>query len=145
MYWPKDIRERCFVCVRLKTSTVEWKAGEVDKTFSKGLPKAIKEGDLQIRQAIEYIKAAFTGSMRVKQLSKGDPTGGEKTKKHRPLNVMNTISQVAGYHPSIFAARQTRRTISERQKQNKERQQRSRRRGRRGTRGTRRSNRQPAP
>ena len=100
MYWPKDIRERCFVCVRLKTSTVEWKAGEVDKAFSKGLPKAIKKGDLQIRQAVEYIKAAFTGSMKVKQLSKGDPTGGEKQKKSKGIDVGKAILEVNSYTPA---------------------------------------------
>lgn len=83
MYWPKPIRERCFVCVRLKTSTVEWKANEVDKAFTQGLPREMKRGEFTIMQAVEYIKAAFTGNMKVKQLSKGDPIEGGAAKKKK--------------------------------------------------------------
>ena len=75
MYWPKPIRERCFVCVRLKTSAVEWKANQVDKAFTKGLPKEMKKGESSIMQAVEYIKTAFSGNMKVKKLSKGNPDG----------------------------------------------------------------------
>jgi len=119
MYWPKDIRERCFVCVRLKTSTVEWKAGEVDKAFSKGLPKAIKKGDLQIRQAVEYIKAAFTGSMKVKQLSKGDPTGGEKKKTIKGPDAKKIASEVLSYNPNVMAAKESRNLIFGKKSENK--------------------------
>ena len=58
MYWPKPIRERCFVCVRLKTSTVSRKAKEVDEKFSKDIPGYIKKGQTTIdRGTMELLKA----------------------------------------------------------------------------------------
>ena len=48
MYWPKPIRERCFVCVRLKTSTVSRKAKQVDAKFAKDIPGYIKKGQTTI-------------------------------------------------------------------------------------------------
>lgn len=58
MYWPKPIRERCFVCVRLKTSTVARKAKEVDEKFSKDIPGYIKKGQTTIdRGTMELLKA----------------------------------------------------------------------------------------
>lgn len=58
MYWPKPIRERCFVCVRLKTSTVARKAKEIDLKFSKDIPGYIKKGQTTINRGTkELIKA----------------------------------------------------------------------------------------
>jgi hypothetical protein len=58
MYWPKPIRERCFVCVRLKTSTVSRKAKEVDEKFSKDIPGYIKKGEYTINRGVfDILKA----------------------------------------------------------------------------------------
>ena len=58
MYWPKPIRERCFVCVRLKTSTVARKAKEVDEKFSKDIPGYIKKGEYTINRGVfDILKA----------------------------------------------------------------------------------------
>ena len=58
MYWPKPIRERCFVCVRLKTSTVARKAKEVDEKFSKDIPGYIKQGERTIgKGTLQLLKA----------------------------------------------------------------------------------------
>ena len=58
MYWPKPIRERCFVCVRLKTSTVSRKAKEVDEKFSKDIPRYIKKGEYTINRGVfDILKA----------------------------------------------------------------------------------------
>lgn len=58
MYWPKPIRERCFVCVRLKTSTVSRKAKQVDAKFSKDIPGYIKKGQTTINRGVfDILKA----------------------------------------------------------------------------------------
>lgn len=58
MYWPKPIRERCFVCVRLKTSTVSRKAKQVDAKFSKDIPGYINKGQTTINRGVfDILKA----------------------------------------------------------------------------------------
>lgn len=44
MFWPKHIRERCFVCVRLKTDAVAKKASDVDQAFNEKLPEFMQRG-----------------------------------------------------------------------------------------------------
>ena len=44
IYFPKSIREDCFVCKRLKNSAVSKKADDVADTFNKKIPEIMKRG-----------------------------------------------------------------------------------------------------
>lgn len=51
IYFPKFIRQQCFVCVRLKSSTIERKGKEIDNAFNVKLPAFIKNGDKALKRA----------------------------------------------------------------------------------------------
>lgn len=42
MYWPKNIREKCYVCIRLKTDVLTDKAHDIDVDFTERIPNHIK-------------------------------------------------------------------------------------------------------
>jgi hypothetical protein len=42
MYWPKNIREKCYVCVRLKTDVLSNKAHDIDVDFTERIPNHIQ-------------------------------------------------------------------------------------------------------
>tara|TARA_B110000967_G_scaffold209836_2_gene267996 strand:+ start:5535 stop:6365 length:831 start_codon:yes stop_codon:yes gene_type:complete len=42
IYWPKSIREKCYVCIRLKTDVLSNKAHDIDVDFSERLPNHVK-------------------------------------------------------------------------------------------------------
>ena len=56
MFWPKHIRERCFVCVRLKTDAVAGKASDVDKAFNEKLPEFMQRGIGTIQKGQRHFK-----------------------------------------------------------------------------------------
>lgn len=56
MFWPKNIRERCFVCVRLKTDAVSEKANDVDKVFNEKLPEFMQRGIGTIEKAQRHFQ-----------------------------------------------------------------------------------------
>ena len=57
--WPKNIRDQCYNCKRLKTSVLKNKAKEVDYDFKVGIPKLIKKGTDRIMKGGNEIKRAF--------------------------------------------------------------------------------------
>jgi hypothetical protein len=57
--WPKNIRDQCYNCKRLKTSVLKNKAKEVDYDFKVGIPKLIKKGTDRIMKGGNEMKRAF--------------------------------------------------------------------------------------
>lgn len=57
--WPKNIRDQCYNCKRLKTKTVLNKAKEIDYTFKVEIPRMIKKGTDRIKKGGDQIKRAF--------------------------------------------------------------------------------------
>ena len=56
IYFPKYIRERCFVCVRLKAERLEDTAEHIDNTFNEKLPAMLKAGQKMIETAFDGVK-----------------------------------------------------------------------------------------
>jgi hypothetical protein len=57
--WPKNIRDQCYNCKRLKTKTVLNKAKEIDYNFKVEIPRMIKKGTDRIKKGGDQIKKAF--------------------------------------------------------------------------------------
>ena len=52
IYWPKEIREQCYTCIRLKTSVLENKAADIKYDFEEKIPHHIKHAtDKEFEQA----------------------------------------------------------------------------------------------
>ena len=52
IYWPKEIRDQCYTCIRLKTSVLDRKAGDIKYDFEEKIPHHIKTAtDKQFAQA----------------------------------------------------------------------------------------------
>ena len=56
IYFPKHIRERCFVCIRLKAKRIEDTADDIDNAFNKKLPAMLKAGQRMIETAFDGVK-----------------------------------------------------------------------------------------
>jgi len=59
--YPKEVRENCYVCVRLREKVITDKAKEVDETFRKDIPKMLgksreklEKGGRQFREVFAY-------------------------------------------------------------------------------------------
>ena len=70
MYWPKPIREKCFVCVRLKTDTVSAKAAQVDEVFTKKLPDFMQQGIKLMQKSSKHFQevGAYPNVKRAKDV-----------------------------------------------------------------------------
>ena len=61
IHYPKEVRENCYVCVRLREKVITDKAKEVDETFRKDIPKMLgksreklEKGGRQFREVFAY-------------------------------------------------------------------------------------------
>lgn len=61
IHYPKEVRENCYVCVRLREKVITDKAKEVDETFRKDIPEMLgksseklKKGGRQFREVFAY-------------------------------------------------------------------------------------------
>jgi hypothetical protein len=59
MRWPKNIRDQCYNCKRLKTSVLLRKAKEIDYDFKVGIPKLIKKGTDKIKKGAKELRQFF--------------------------------------------------------------------------------------
>jgi len=57
--WPKNIRDQCYNCKRLKTKVLINKAREIDYDFKVGIPKILKKGTDRIKKGGEEMKQGF--------------------------------------------------------------------------------------
>ena len=57
--WPKNIRERCYLCKRLKSSAVKNKAKNVDITFNEKIPKLFGRSRGIIRRGRHQFEEMF--------------------------------------------------------------------------------------
>jgi len=57
--WPKNIRDQCYNCKRLKTRVLINKAREIDYDFNVGIPHILKQGINRIEKGGEEIKHGF--------------------------------------------------------------------------------------
>jgi len=59
MRWPKNVRDLCYNCKRLKTSVLVRKAREIDYDFKVGIPKLLKKGTDRMKKGAKEITQAF--------------------------------------------------------------------------------------
>lgn len=57
--WPKNIRDQCYNCKRLKTRVLMRKAGEIDYNFKVRIPNLLKKGVDKMRGGGDKIKRGF--------------------------------------------------------------------------------------
>ena len=66
--WPKNVRDQCYNCKRLKTSVLVRKAREIDYDFKVGIPKLIKKGTDRIKKGASELKQFFGIKERIEKL-----------------------------------------------------------------------------
>jgi uncharacterized protein YycO len=57
--WPKNVRDECYNCKRLKTSVLMQKGKEIDYDFKHNIPNIMKKGGRQIKLGGRQINRAF--------------------------------------------------------------------------------------
>jgi hypothetical protein len=57
--WPKNVRDQCYNCKRLKQSVLMKKAKEIDYDFKKNIPKIMNKGAKQIAKGGKTFMGAF--------------------------------------------------------------------------------------
>lgn len=57
--WPKNVRDQCYNCKRLKTSVLIRKSKDIDYDFKYGIAELLQKGIDEIKQGGNKIKGAF--------------------------------------------------------------------------------------
>lgn len=59
IYWPKSVREKCYLCKRLKSSAVDAKAKEVGVTFNEKIPNNFGKSRTTFNRAMKQFNEVF--------------------------------------------------------------------------------------
>jgi len=64
IHWPKDVREQCYLCKRLKVEAVTKKANDVGVTFNKKIPNNFGKSRAQFRRGKRQFEEIFKTIVR---------------------------------------------------------------------------------